>query len=196
MRPASIVALALLVGVACSDGSDDDDDDDGADGVDDGGDGTDDGADGADEPEGLEGTTAAHNQARAELGLDPLTWDPDLAAIAQAWAEQCIDDEEPFGLIDHNPGRSDTYPEYVGENVYGSTGAALGTEAVQLWLSEEEDYDYDSNTCSAVCGHYTQIVWADTTKLGCALHTCPSLDFGNTIVCNYAPGGNDGGRPY
>lgn len=196
MRPVSILVGALLLGVACSDGDDGDTGvDDGSDGADGGDDGAD-GGDGAGEPEGLEGTTAAHNQARAALDLDPLTWDPDLAAIARSWAEQCVDDEEPFGLIDHNPGRSDTYPEYVGENIFGSTGAAVGTEAVQLWLSEEQDYDYDSNTCSAVCGHYTQIVWADTTKVGCALHACPALDFGNTIVCNYAPGGNDGGRPY
>jgi pathogenesis-related protein 1 len=194
LLPTAILAIALLA--ACGT-----DADDGSDGADDGSDDADDGSDGSDdgddaEPEGLQGTTAAHNQARAALGLDPLTWDPDLAAIAQAWVEQCIDNEAPLGLIDHNPDRSATYPEYVGENIYGTSGPAEGTEAVQLWLDEESSYDYDSNTCSAACGHYTQIVWSTTTKLGCAVHNCPALGFGNTVICDYAPGGNDGGRPY
>lgn len=150
----------------------------------------------ADEPPGLVGTTAAHNQVRAAHGVAPLVWDPALAAIAQGWAEQCVDTQAPIGLIDHNPNRSDGYGEYVGENIYGSGGAASGTDAVALWVAEEANYDYDTNTCNGVCGHYTQVVWATTTKLGCGIHTCPGLTYGNSVVCNYAPGGNDGGRPY
>jgi hypothetical protein len=150
-----------------------------------------------DEPAGLVGTTDAHNQVRAAHGIAPLVWDPALAVIAQGWAEQCVDTQAPIGLIDHNPDRSDTYPEYVGENIYGSSGGATGTAAVAAWASEEEDYDYASNTCAGVCGHYTQIVWADTTKVGCGIHTCPGLTYGSSIVCNYGPGGNIGGqRPY
>jgi hypothetical protein len=150
----------------------------------------------ADEPPGLEGTTAAHNQVRAAHGVPPLVWDPSLAATAQAWAEQCVDQTAPIGLVDHNPDRSDGHPQYVGENIYGSGGSATGTAAVALWVSEEADYDYDSNTCSDVCGHYTQVVWATTTAVGCGLHDCDGLSFGSTVVCNYMPGGNNGDRPY
>ena len=150
-----------------------------------------------DEPPGLVGVTEAHNAVRAAHGVAPLVWDPALAAIAQGWAEQCVDNQAPIGLIDHNPDRSATYPTYVGENIYGSGGAATGTDAVQSWASEEADYDYASNTCSGICGHYTQIVWADTQKVGCGIHTCPGLTYGNSIVCDYGPGGNVGGqRPY
>lgn len=149
------------------------------------------------EPPGLEGILAAHNDARAAKGLNPLVWDEDLEAIAQAWGATCTDNEAPAGLIDHNAGRSDTYPEYVGENIYASSGQSSGPAAVAAWMSEEADYDYDTNSCSAVCGHYTQIVWADTTKVGCAIANCPSLQFSWGVVCNYAPGGNvSGQRPY
>src|SRR5262245_60500486 len=120
----------------------------------------------ANEPAGLEGTTAAHNAIRAAHGVGPLTWDPALAAIAQAWAEQCTDVQQPIGLVDHNEGRSDNYPEYVGENIYGSGGQASGTDAVALWAEEEADYDYAGNSCNGVCGHYTQIVWRTSTKIG------------------------------
>lgn len=149
------------------------------------------------EPARLVGITALHNQVRAEVGVGPMTWDPDLAAIAQAWAETCTDQMAPAGLIDHNPDRSNDYPGYVGENVYGAGGNATPEAAVGLWAGEKANYDYDSNTCSGICGHYTQIVWADSVKLGCGIHDCTGLTYGSSIVCNYAPGGNvNGERPY
>jgi pathogenesis-related protein 1 len=140
------------------------------------------------------GTTAAHNAGRREKGLDNLTWDDDLAAIAAAWIAQCQGDGT---LLNHNDGRSDNYPGYVGENIYAGTGAVLGTDAVASWLSEESAYNYGSDSCSGVCGHYTQVVWDSTTKVGCAIGTCSNQQFPNTIVCDYSPGGNiDGQRPY
>lgn len=152
---------------------------------------------GTGEPTELAGTLAAHNQVRVAHAQEPLIWDDALAVIAANWAAECVDVDAPLGLIDHNDGRSDTYPEYVGENIYGSSGAATGPAAVEAWAAEEADYNLASNTCSGVCGHYTQIVWGTTTKVGCAMHTCPGLTFGTSIVCNYAPGGNiNGQRPY
>src|SRR5262245_17028226 len=87
---------------------------------DDGDDGDDDAIDGSPgapdanvpvgEPPELAGTTAAHNAVREAHGVAPLAWDPALAAIAQAWVEQCIDTEAPTGLVDHNADRSDGAP--------------------------------------------------------------------------------------
>jgi pathogenesis-related protein 1 len=150
------------------------------------------------EPAALAGILDAHNAVRAAKGIVPLTWDPALAAIAQRWVEQCIDNDGG-GLVDHNPGRSEGYPTYVGENIYASSGTASGTGAVSAWASEEANYNYASNSCASgkVCGHYTQIVWAKSTKLGCAIHRCAALRFASSVVCNYAPGGNfNGERPY
>jgi pathogenesis-related protein 1 len=150
------------------------------------------------EPDDLVGITDAHNQARASVSVAPLEWDADLAAIALSWAAACVDLTAPAGLIDHNDGRSDNYPGYVGENIYGAGGAATAADAVAAWMSEQADYDIASNSCSGpACGHYTQVVWADSTRLGCGHYVCEDLSFGHTIVCNYAPGGNVGGqRPY
>jgi hypothetical protein len=148
------------------------------------------------EPPGLEGTLAAHNDIRSALGIAPLAWDAALAATAQNWADQCVDLAAPYGFIDTNPDRSDGYPWYVGENSYGTGGSASGVGAVSLWAAEVQNYDYDTNTCSQVCSHYTQIVWAATEFVGCGISACPGLAFGNSLVCNYGPGGNTGGRPY
>jgi len=151
---------------------------------------------GADEPAELNGITKAHNDARATVNVGPMTWDPALAQIAADWAAKCTDSDHD-GLLDHNADRSKGYPTYVGENIYASTGTANGPDAVTDWVSESKDYDYASNSCSGICGHYTQVVWKASVKLGCALHRCPGLKYSSTIVCDYAPGGNiSGQKPY
>ena len=157
---------------------------------------------GVGEPAGLAGITLFHNQARAAVQtatpLPSLAWDPTLAGIAATWAAMCIDTEAPIGLIDHDPNRSNNSGySYVGENIFGSGGTASAQQAVQDWVAEGADYNYANNTCAAgkVCGHYTQVVWRDTTHLGCALHDCPGLQYGSSIVCDYGPGGNFNGEP-
>jgi pathogenesis-related protein 1 len=145
------------------------------------------------EPAELTGTLAAHNQVRRQVGLLELSWDPELAATAKAWATRCEDDEAPIGLVDHNPDRG----KDVGENIYGSSGAATGPAAVSAWAAESANYNYASNQCTGVCGHYTQLVWRETQRVGCAVHACTSLRFSGTVVCNYSPAGNvNNRRPY
>lgn len=153
------------------------------------------------EPAELAGITLLHNQVRQQVDtatpLPPLEWDASLAATAAAWVAECRDTQAPAGLIDHNPDRSDGHPYYVGENVFGSSGTATAEAAVSSWAAEKANYDYATDTCNGVCGHYTQIVWRTTLKLGCARGSCPGLTYGSTIVCNYGPGGNiSGQRPY
>lgn len=153
------------------------------------------------EPAELQGITLYHNQVRAAVQtatpLPPLEWDPALAQTAAAWAAMCRDTMAPMGLIDHNPNRSQGHPYYVGENIFGSGGNATAQQAVNAWAAEKANYNYANNTCNGICGHYTQIVWRSTVKLGCAKNTCAGLTYGSSIVCNYGPGGNAGGqRPY
>jgi hypothetical protein len=156
---------------------------------------------GVGEPAELMGITLAHNEVRAAVQTTPpleaLTWSPALAATAAAWVAMCRDVDAPIGLVDHNPGRSTGHPYYVGENIFASSGAASPQQAVSLWAGEKNNYNYANNTCSGVCGHYTQLVWRDTREVGCAVGNCPGLQFPNTIVCDYGPGGNvNGQRPY
>jgi pathogenesis-related protein 1 len=155
---------------------------------------------GVGEPSNLAGITLFHNQVRAAVdtptALPFLSWSDSLAATAAAWVAQCQDSDAPTGLIDHNPNRSDGHPYYVGENIFGSGGAASAQQAVSLWASEKDNYDYATNSCQGVCGHYTQLVWRTTLEVGCAIGNCPGFQFGNSIVCDYGPGGNSGGLPY
>jgi len=149
------------------------------------------------EPAELKGITELHNVERRKVGVPDLTWDPALAAIAQAWASKCTDNDAPIGLVDHNPNRGVGYQGSVGENIFGSSATASAQQAVGSWVAELSSYDYAKNTCSRVCGHYTQVVWKTTTKVGCAVYKCAGLKYGGTLVCNYSPAGNvTGQRPY
>ena len=72
--------------------------------------------------------------------------------------------------------------------------------AVNQWGGEARDYNIVRNTCAGEpnsihhqwrkCAHYTQIVSATTTKVGCARSVCPNLTFPITIVCNFGNAGN------
>ena len=144
----------------------------------------------------------AHNDVRCGVApaatvMPPLVWDARLEATAQAWANACVDVEAPAGLIDHNDARSDGHPFYVGENIYGSSGTASALGAVLLWAAESAVYDLATNLCGGVCGHYTQLVWATTRRVGCARSYCAGETWPSSVVCNYGPGGNYvGQRPY
>jgi hypothetical protein len=159
---------------------------------------------GVGEPAELMGMTLYHNQVRAMVqttpALEPMQWDPNLAAYAAAWVAQCQDTQAPIGLVDHDPNRTNVAGyAYIGENIYASGGTATAQGAVQLWASEAANYTYATNTCAngQICGHYTQIVWRTSLHVGCALHDCPGLTYPSTIVCDYGPGGNYGGQsPY
>ncbi len=141
----------------------------------------------------------AHNDARANAGpptpnptLSPLTWNNAGAATASAWAAGC--------MWMHNPNRGN-----FGENIAAFTGSSSPTATVKLWNDEKADYNYAANSCpmGKQCGHYTQLVWANTTSVGCAQATCTSgSPFSGSpnwhfLVCDYAPPGNfNGQKPY
>uniref|UniRef100_A0A0D9WV60 SCP domain-containing protein n=1 Tax=Leersia perrieri TaxID=77586 RepID=A0A0D9WV60_9ORYZ len=133
-----------------------------------------------------------HNAARAAVGVGPVTWDDTVAAYAQSYADQRRGDCQ----LQH----SDTGGKY-GENIYGGGGYGsqwTAGDAVAAWVNEKQWYDHDSNSCSAPegnsCLHYTQVVWRDSTAIGCARVVCDGDD-GVFITCNYSPPGNYVGQP-
>uniref|UniRef100_A0A0E0HW96 SCP domain-containing protein n=2 Tax=Oryza nivara TaxID=4536 RepID=A0A0E0HW96_ORYNI len=134
-----------------------------------------------------------HNAARADVGVGPVSWDDTVAAYAESYAAQRQGDCK----LEH----SDSGGKY-GENIFwGSAGGDwTAASAVSSWVSEKQWYDHGSNSCSAPegssCGHYTQVVWRDSTAIGCARVVCDG-DLGVFITCNYSPPGNFVGQsPY
>ncbi|XP_028614837.1 glioma pathogenesis-related protein 1 [Grammomys surdaster] len=135
-----------------------------------------------------------HNQLRSKVNpaarnMLYMSWDSKLAQIAKAWATSCE--------FKHNPQlHSRIHPNFtaLGENIwFGSLSLFSVSSAISAWYKEIKDYDFSTRKCTGVCGHYTQVVWADSYKLGCAVQLCLK---GTIFICNYGPAGNYPTWPY
>jgi len=140
---------------------------------------------------------------RKDHGLSSLTWSNTLAQSSRDWGDALTKGECDFY---HDPNNTQ-----YGENLYwqwisdSDNNSLISTpeEAVTWWADEIRYYNYSKNTCrrGQDCGHYTQIVWADTAEVGCSVHTCFERSNDNTQtdlwVCRYNPPGNiEGEKPY
>ncbi len=74
-----------------------------------------------------------------------------MAQVAQNYAEECV--------FEHNSDRVTQQITFtsVGENLAAGTGAADFARFVQNWYDEVQNYNFEANSCSDVCGHYTQV---------------------------------------
>ena len=181
-------------------------------------------AGGADPESGrLAGITAAHNAVRAAVKtqppLPPLVWSQEIADYAQQWATTLA---TSMCAQPQHRSEADLIAKGYGENLatFSAGGAPRGgmvgnastaQQAVSAWAAEIACWTYGTvlgtETCNTTCytnlhsdgcGHYTQVVWRSSTKLGCGVGTCKNGALTEDIwICNYAPGGNIIGRaPY
>jgi len=134
----------------------------------------------------IQAILTAHNSYRAQVGVPPLQWSASLAASAQDWANHLA----ATGTLVH----SGTGGENLAE---GTTGAYSVTQLVDTWGNEQQyfiegTFPYVSTTGNWVnVGHYTQVVWRNTTEVGGGVASGQGNDF---LVCHYNPAGNVDGQ--
>ncbi|CAK1598787.1 unnamed protein product [Parnassius mnemosyne] len=132
-----------------------------------------------------------------------MVWDNELATKAAKWASR-----EQFL---HNPDKNIGSGRFeTGENLYsyGTTDSKHKIDiddSLKSWFDEHQHYtygplsisDFDGSSKYQI-GHYTQMVWADTTYIGCAISQYWQANLKKfLIVCNYGPSGNYiGETPY
>ena len=129
---------------------------------------------------------AAHNAERRRAGTPALTWDDGLEAEARIWARRLIE----TGRFEHDPAMHGH-----GENLWTGWGGRTWTpeEMVAEWTAEKRDYrhglfpDVSRTGDWTAVGHYTQMVWAGTTHVGCAI---ASRGDRSVLACRYSPPGN------
>ncbi|KAL0545034.1 hypothetical protein IC582_020172 [Cucumis melo] len=122
----------------------------------------------------------AHNKVRLNVTHPLLNWDKKLARYARRWGMKRMNDCRMVH----------SYGPY-GENLFwGALDHWTPKEAVESWSKEKQFYDPRHNACSAgqMCGHYTQIIWRDSLKLGCTRVKCQTG--GVLMICEYDPPGN------
>jgi uncharacterized protein YkwD len=118
---------------------------------------------------------SAHNIFRQQHGSPKLVWDDKLASYAQRYADKCrfAHSGSPYG-----------------ENL--AAGYPTVTAGVEIWYAERKHYSYQKPGFSMQTGHFTQLVWKGSTKLGCGYASCNGKNGtpGNYLVCEYSPRGN------
>uniref|UniRef100_A0A667WPN3 Cysteine-rich secretory protein LCCL domain containing 1b n=1 Tax=Myripristis murdjan TaxID=586833 RepID=A0A667WPN3_9TELE len=150
-----------------------------------------------------------HNKLRGQVyppasNMEYMVWDYELERSAEHWAHACRWEHGPSHMLTQ-----------IGQNL----GAHWGRDRpptfhVQAWYDEVRYYSYpypqECNPhcpfrCSGpVCTHYTQMVWATSSRIGCAINVCYNMNVWGMIwakavylVCNYSPPGNWWGHaPY
>jgi uncharacterized protein YkwD len=110
------------------------------------------------------------NSYRGQHSSPDLIWDESIASQAAAYIAGC-----PTG---HSQAKG------FGENL--AWGYDSMSAAVTAWYNEVNAYDFARGGFSGATGHFTQLVWRDTTKVGCAVNKACSMP---TYICQYtAPG--------
>lgn len=129
----------------------------------------------------------AHNTVRQKTGVPPLKWSNKLAARAEEWARTLA--TTGASKMQGIPGQNIGYT--------APAGAVKGAAVVAAWAAEVTNYDHEKNACidpKLRCNHYTQVVWRDSSSVGCATARDARRDI---WVCDYDPPGNNvAEKPY
>ena len=150
---------------------------------------------------GLETRGVGGGQPKA-ADMFELAWDPVLADSAQRWADQCPE-RQPHPHDENRliPGFSD-----VGQNI-GTTWSRDNSPVrdlarkIEVWYEEVVGWPaakllrFDRTGIEKDIRHYTQLIWGATTRIGCGYISYidlknPNAKYMQTLVCNYAAGGN------
>jgi hypothetical protein len=130
--------------------------------------------------------TSEHNRYRQLVpatNMRMLYWSEELAASAQRHANRCD--------FRHSRDRIN-----VGENIWAAPYANY-SDAVTRWFQEVNNPRCGCNHAyKHCCGHYIQVVWAQTNLIGCGFARCRDVwgiighGHHNVFVCHYNPQGN------
>lgn len=156
----------------------------------------------------------AHNRVRrnvtpSAVSMPMLRWNEQLAAGAQAYSATCPGITHSQQA--HRMNKSLTGFDWVGENLAAGMVFEWGgfLKAVDMWADEGKGFAYvascDTSAVCGVCvdyltcGHYEQMVWSNTTDVGCGYTLCNDdpREYYDHYVCWYGRGGNFRGKaPY
>lgn len=144
----------------------------------------------------------AHNMHRANHSSSDVQWDSDLANSAQILANSCVYDHD---MNIGGGGYGQNIAMRAATSNLEDAPAAARLAITGYWYNDEfNDYPgfgKDISTDDGVFkdwGHLSQMVWSETTHIGCAIAICDAGTMnrmkGWFAVCNYKPQGNFRGK--
>jgi pathogenesis-related protein 1 len=162
-------------------------------------------------------TLNLHNQERLDVRVPLLAWSTRMAGFAQGWANELA--RRDTGPVHRQDGTANPVApgQPVGENIFWGInpgGTYSGADAARFWAREKAFYNNALDRglacfnipptppapgCSppsdSSCGHYCQIVWSNTSIVGCGRATARGGAV--YVVCDYGPAGNfENQKPY
>lgn len=124
------------------------------------------------------------NSFRTNHQAQPLIWDVKIAKYAQNWAN--------YLLLNNKM-------EHSGSSIYGENLAffknynndliTLIKRSIDLWYIEISNYDFTKNEYSNKTGHFTCLVWKDSSHFGIGISVDP-ITKRAVITFNTSPPGN------
>ena len=122
----------------------------------------------------------AHNKRRCLHGVRDILWDAGVERSAIQHSQKCV--------FEHST-------SVYGENLWAGWWSPNAEDCLKGWYDGEIDlYDYDNPVFSAVTGHFTQVVWKSTHKLGCAICDGDGRSYPFIVTCQYNLPGNYPGQ--
>ena len=147
-----------------------------------------------------------HNDARKEVGVKPIIWSDNLEIDAKKYADYLASKD----IFEHSENLNKLGQ---GENLYSTAYFVLQEKGEKYffestnyledasisWLNEKKDFEYakigDRKNNFSKIGHYTQMIWNETTQVGIAYSRSKSGKV--YVVARYYPAGNIIGQfPY
>ncbi|TRY54305.1 hypothetical protein DNTS_021284 [Danionella cerebrum] len=111
-----------------------------------------------------------HNRVRSQVfppaaNMEYMVWDERLAKSAESWASQCLWEHGPPHVLRH-----------IGQNLSIITGRYKSIiDMIKSWYDERHSFSFPNRCNGFVCTHYTQMVWANSNKIGCAVRRCSNM---------------------
>ncbi|KAK5703250.1 hypothetical protein LTR97_004199 [Elasticomyces elasticus] len=136
-----------------------------------------------------------HNLHRSNHSAPAIEWDDALAATAEKIASSCVYAHD----VDTDGGG---YGQNIAAGVESNNISAIITDLFYNgevgWYDGLYGKDQPDMTNFEKWGHFSQIVWVDTTHVGCATYDCTNKGLANVgtdvapffTVCNYKNPGN------
>ncbi|XP_071948293.1 uncharacterized protein [Antedon mediterranea] len=123
-----------------------------------------------------------HNEYRVKHGVPKLKASDELNKHSQKWAEHLA----KTGKFEHSDQRK--YGENIAMHYSSESTEYSGKEASDHWYSELRNYDFKKPAFSQGTGHFSQMVWKNSTQFG--IGKAITKDKRVVVVASYEPAGN------
>ena len=151
-------------------------------------------------------TTVVHTLAPSTITIGPSSTPPSPQYTEASQLRSAVLNSTNTYRHQHNASNlvwNDTLAEFADDHVgdckfahsNGPYGENLAqgyqdiTSSIDAWGQERKEYDFDDGGFAAETGHFTQLVWKNTTSVGCAAEDC-GKNQGWLVFCEYWPQGN------